>query len=339
MKIGITYDLEQDYRDLGFSEEEAAEFDSIETIDAIDSTLQCLGTDTDRIGNIRSLVGRLAAGEKWDLVFNIAEGVKGFGRESQVPALLEAYDIPYTFSDPAVLSLCLHKGITQRVVRSMGLPTANFAVVENASDLRRVNLEFPLFAKPVGEGTGKGITAHSKIETRAELNVVVKNLLAKFCQPVLVETFLPGREFTVGVVGTGVDAEAVGVMEVHLTPRAERDVYGFYNKKNWREACHYSNIDGALAKQCEKIAIAAYRGLGCRDAGRIDLRLNVEGVPCFLEINPLAGIRPGYSDFCLLNELAGLTYTDFLAAIVNSACNRYNIKWRSERDLENRLIA
>ena len=130
MKIGITYDLRQYYLSQGMGEEETAEFDSPVTIESIDSTLSELGHVTDRIGNIRNLTSRLAAGDHWDLVFNIAEGIRGFGREAQVPALLEAYDIPYTFSDPLVLSLTLHKGMTKHVIRDLGIPTADFAVVE-----------------------------------------------------------------------------------------------------------------------------------------------------------------------------------------------------------------
>ena len=117
MKIGITYDLRDDYIAEGYTEEETAEFDHPRTIAAIEDTLQSLGYETDRIGHIRALARRLVAGNRWDLVFNIAEGLRGFGREAQVPALLDAWEIPYTFSDPLVLSLTLHKGLTKRVIR------------------------------------------------------------------------------------------------------------------------------------------------------------------------------------------------------------------------------
>ena len=163
MKIGITYDLRKDYLVAGFGEEETAEFDSEETIAAIDRALQDLGYRTDRIGNIKSLTRRLAAGDSWDLVFNIAEGLRGFGREAQVPALLEAHEIQYTFSDPLVLSLTLHKGMAKRVVRDLTVPTPDFFLVENESDLAFIDLPFPLFAKPVAEGTGKGVDSASKI--------------------------------------------------------------------------------------------------------------------------------------------------------------------------------
>src|SRR5450759_2110927 len=198
VKIGITYDLRDDYIAEGYTEEETAEFDHPRTIDAIEEALRDLGYETDRIGHIRALTLRLVAGDRWDLVFNIAEGLRGFGREAQVPALLDAWEIPYTFSDPLVLSLTLHKGLTKRVIRDLGIPTPDFAVVETPEEMAAVALPFPLFAKPVAEGTGKGVTAASKIVDPVGLDRVCRELLAVFRQPVLVETFLPGREFTVG---------------------------------------------------------------------------------------------------------------------------------------------
>ena len=169
MRVGLTYDLRAEYLAAGYGEEETAEFDQPATIEAIESAIQALGHQTDRIGNGRQLVGRLAAGGRWDLVFNIAEGLHGVAREAQVPAILDLYDIPYTFSDPLVLALALHKGMTKAVIRDAGLPTADFAVVERIEDLDGVTLPLPLFAKPVAEGTGKGVTPASKITDRASL--------------------------------------------------------------------------------------------------------------------------------------------------------------------------
>jgi D-alanine-D-alanine ligase len=150
------------------------------------------------------------------MVFNIAEGLKGFGREALVPALLDAYGIPYTFSDPMVLALTLHKGMTKRVVRDLGVPTPDFFVWDKGVGMNAHHLKFPLFAKPVAEGTGKGITARSKISNQKELEAVCRDLQEIFKQPVLVEAFLPGREFTGGILGSGHQAAAVGVLEVVL---------------------------------------------------------------------------------------------------------------------------
>jgi D-alanine-D-alanine ligase len=320
--IGITYDLRDDYIAEGYTEEETAEFDHPRTIAAIEDALQSLGYETDRVGHIRTLARRLVAGDRWDLVFNIAEGLRGFGREAQVPALLDAWEIPYTFSDPLVLSLTLHKGLTKRVIRDIGIPTPDFAVVETPAEVEAVVLPFPLFAKPVAEGTGKGVTAASKIADRTELARVCRELFTTFHQPVLIEAFLPGREFTVGIIGTGAEAFAPGVMEVHLTEKAEKDVYSYANKEDWHGRIEYALATDAMARAAEKTALAAWRGLGCRDGGRIDLRSDADGVPNFIEVNPLAGIRPEHSDLPILCDLAGMPYRELIDRIMRSALKR-----------------
>lgn len=322
VKIGITYDLRDDYIAEGYTEEETAEFDHPLTIDAIEEALRDLGYETNRIGHIRALTRRLVAGDRWDLVFNIAEGLRGFGREAQVPALLDAWEIPYTFSDPLLLSLTLHKGLTKRVIRDLGIPTPDFAVVETPEQIEAVALPFPLFAKPVAEGTGKGVTAASKIADPAGLDRVCRELLAVFRQPVLVETFLPGREFTVGIIGTGKEAFAPAVMEVHLTEKAEKEVYSYANKEDWHGRIEYRLAADAMARAAVETALAAWRGLGCRDGGRVDLRADAEGIPHFMEINPLAGLRPGHSDLPILCELAGMSYRELIAGIMRSALKR-----------------
>jgi D-alanine-D-alanine ligase len=322
MQIGITYDLREDYLALGLGEEETAEFDHPETIEAVEKTLQDLGYTTERIGNLRRLILRLARGKRWDMVFNIAEGLKGFGREAQVPALLDAYEIPYTFSDPLVLSLTLHKGMTKRVIRDLGIPTPDFHVIETEADLDKVDLPYPLFAKPVAEGTVKGINKASRIRSHDELTQVCRVLLAGYEQPVLVERFLPGREFTVGILGTGKDAWAMGNLEVILEGQAEPDAYSFHNKEHWVERVQYRLVNDKMAKEAVEVALAAWRGLGCRDAGRVDLRADANGNPNFIEVNPLAGIRPEYSDLPILAKLAGVSYQNLLGMIMQSAMRR-----------------
>jgi D-alanine-D-alanine ligase len=216
LKIGITYDLRDDYLKEGYNLEETAEFDLLDTIEAIEKVILDNGFQADRIGNIKALTCRLAAENRWNLVFNIAEGLYGFGREAQIPALLDAYNIPYTFSDPLGHTLSLHKGMTKHVLRDLGIPTPDFAVVSSDAEIDKVNLPFPLFAKPVAEGTSKGITALSKITNREKLRRTCKYILQTFKQPALIETYLPGREFTVGILGTGKDAKVLGVIEVIL---------------------------------------------------------------------------------------------------------------------------
>jgi D-alanine-D-alanine ligase len=322
VKIGIAYDLREDYLAQGYAEEETAEFDRLDTIEAIEATLQDLGFETDRIGNIRKLAARLVAGDRWDMVFNIAEGLKGFGREAQVPALLDAFEIPYTFSDPLVLSLTLHKGMTKHVINDLGIPTPEFAVVETLSDIHAVRLPFPVFGKPVAEGTGKGITASSKITTRKALDSVCRSLLAAFDQPVLLETFMPGREFTVGITGTGEEAKAVGAIEVVLRKDAEPGAYSYTNKKKFEEFVEYRLVNDEMAQKAIEVSLAAWRGLGCRDGGRIDLRADAQGVPRFLEVNPLAGLNPLISDLPILCNLAGVSYRELISRIMDSALKR-----------------
>ena len=322
MKIGLTFDLRSYYLTQGYSEEDTAEFDRDDTIEAIAGALAGLGHQTERIGAVTQLVPKLAAGERWDLVFNIAEGMHGLARESQVPALLDAYRIPYTFSDPVVLGLCLHKGWAKRVIRDQGLPTPDFAVVAGEEDLSRVHLKYPLFAKPVAEGTGKGVDAGSKLASRAELEARCRELLARYRQPVLVERFLPGREYTVGIIGTGAKAEAVGTLEVLLRQGAEREVYSYQNKENCEELVDYRLAKDPKALQAQAAALACWRALGCRDAGRIDLREDERGVPNIMELNPLAGLHPQHSDLPILCGLAGIPFPELIRRIVDSAVER-----------------
>ncbi len=322
MFIGLTYDLRADYLAAGYSEEETAEFDGVATVDAIDGALQALGHQTDRVGNGRQLIDRLAAGDRWDLVFNIAEGLHGTARESQVPAILDLYELPYTFSDPLVLAVCLHKGLTKTVVGQAGVPTTPFALVKRIEDVQAVDLPFPLFAKPVAEGTGKGITADSKIKDRDSLRRVCRELLARCRQPVLVETFLPGREFTVGILGTGDSARVIGSMEIILLPAAESEVYSYVNKDRYEEFCRYvprPAADDPQVAEAEQVALAAHQTLECRDASRVDIRCDSQGRPHFMEINPVAGLHPKDSDLPMICGFFGMSYQDLIEQIVATA--------------------
>ena len=324
IRVGLAYDLRDDYLAAGYGLEETAEFDRPDTIAALEAALAGQGFATDRIGSVRQLAARLVGGQRWDLVFNIAEGLRGVGREAQVPALLDAYEIPYTFSDPMVMGLALHKGMTKHVIRDHGIPTAPFAVIESRADLAGLELPYPLFAKPVAEGTSKGVTRESKIQSRSDLAAVCRRLLADFKQPVLVETYLPGREFTVGLVGTGEDAEVVGVLEVSLLWNAEQDVYTYLNKEECEKRVKYTLADGPIAREAADLALAVWRGLGCRDGGRVDVRADAVcgGKLSFIEVNPLPGIHPEHSDLPIMATLAGWTYTQLIARIIQSASKR-----------------
>jgi len=328
LRVGMSYDLREDYLAAGYGPEDTAEFDSPETIEAIERALAANGVEPVRIGNIRALVGRLAAGERWDFVFNICEGLSGAGREAQVPALLEAYGIPCSFSDSLVMALSLHKAMTKHVLRDKGVPTAPFALIESLADLDRLGLAFPVFAKPVAEGTGKGVSPASRADGPAGLRKVCRSLLTRFRQPVLVEGYLPGREFTVGIIGAGRAAEALGALEVTLSDRAQGAAYGYVNKEECESRVVYRLAADEEAKAAIEVALAAWRALGCRDAGRVDLRSDGDGRPQFMEVNPLAGLHPTHSDLPILAQQAGMTYERLIGRILRQGLQRAGLQRR-----------
>ena len=319
MRIGITYDLKSDYLKEGFSTEQVAEFDCEETIDAIENAIRNEGHTPDKIGNVKALVKRLAAGDRWDLVFNIAEGVDGMGREAEVPALLEAYHIPSTFSGADLMALTLNKAMTDAVVRSYGVPACEFFLVKEAADIDDMPLSYPVFAKPVAEGTSKGISAKSCVHNKAELKDVCTDLLERFHEPVLVETYLSGREFTVGLIGSGKNARVIGVAEIVLGEKAEQEAYTYENKQKYEDRVRYVLID---EPKVAETALKAWEALDCLDAGRIDVRLDAQGTPRFIEVNPLAGLNPTYSDLPILCKMAGMDYQTLIGEILKSAIHR-----------------
>jgi len=336
MLVGITYDLREDYLEEGYSEEETAEFDRGDTIDGIEEALINSGFTTDRIGNARQLVNRLSHGDRWDIIFNIAEGMHGIGREALVPALLDAYQIPYTFSDPLVLALTLHKGMTKQIIRDLGLKTPDFTLVESIADVDKIDLQFPLFAKPVAEGTGKGINHLSKVETRQDLYTICSRLLNDFLQPVLVETYLPGREFTAGIVGTRDDAHCIGVMEViYKEHRGSDPIYSYHNKAHYEELIAYRIPEDAVMESCAALALTAWKGLGCRDAGRIDIRMDAAAIPNFIEVNPLAGLNPVHSDLPIICSLVGISFQQLIEKIMDSTLKRTGLRSEYHGSIKN----
>jgi D-alanine-D-alanine ligase len=321
--IGLVYDLRTDYLAQGFSEEAIAEFDSDETITLLEQAIGHLGYKTDRIGNARALAARLVAGDRWDLVFNIAEGLSGRCREAHVPAILEAHNIGYTFSDPLVCAVTLDKGVAKRIVRDAGLPTARFKVVELPDDIDHIALEYPLFAKPIAEGTGKGIDHNSRIESHDQLTRICADLLERFAQPVLIEEFLPGREFTVGILGNGDDAHVLGIMEIEMPQDKNGAIYSFIAKEQCETLVKYKPYrKGSLHKPLEQLALKSYKTLQCRDAARVDFRCDKKGMPCFMEINPLPGLHPTHSDLPMIATQEGLGYDDLIGQIINNALKR-----------------
>ncbi|MBN2446810.1 MAG: ATP-grasp domain-containing protein [Phycisphaerae bacterium] len=323
MTIGLVYDLRDDYLAQGFSEDQVAEFDSVATIAALEEALRSLGYAPERVGNGLALARQLATGRRWDLVFNIAEGLYGRSREAQVPALLEMYGIAYTFSDPLVCALTLDKAMTKRVVQSAGLRTPRFRVVSSLDDVESVDLEFPLFAKPLAEGTGKGVDSKSRVDSAEALKVVCARLLTVFQQPVLVEEYLPGREFTTAILGTGPNAAVLGTMEFTIRAGAPATDYSYQVKEQCEHCVDYFPMPtGPLREQVEDLALRAYRVLECRDTGRVDIRLDAWGRPAFIEINPLPGLHPTHSDLPMIATQEGMVYEELIGRIVHSALAR-----------------
>lgn len=324
MRIGLTYDLRSWYLERGYTMDETAEFDKEETVVALENELVRLGHETVRIGNIFQLVEKLAAGERWDMVFNITEGLYGDGRESVVPALLDQYRIPYVFSGPVVMGVSLNKYLTRLIVAAAGVPVCPGIIANTAGDLENVSsLEFPLFVKPVAEGTGKGITTRSVVRDRESLVTLVNELLATYHQPVLIEEYLPGREFTVGITGNGAEARVTGGMEVICRDNLP---YSVEVKENYENYVKYKVYDDDIKEECDAVALGAWRALGAVDAGRVDMKADRHGRMCFIEVNPLAGLNPIHSDLPMLSRMNGLPFSSLMEMIMNSAIKRYGLK-------------
>jgi D-alanine-D-alanine ligase len=325
MRIALVYDLRDDYRALGFSEEEVAEFDSVATIDQLAGAVEGLGCEVVRVGRGQALAARFVAGERFDLVFSIAEGVKGRAREAQVPALCELFDQPYLFSDVLTMAACLDKAVAKRLVRDAGVKTPAFAVAERSANEIADWADFPAFVKPLAEGTGKGCEAASLVRNQAELQGAATRVIERYQQPALVEQYLPGREFTVGIVGNGGGTRLLGVCEILLRENAEANVYSLHNKELCENLVIYAPADDQEARLAGTRALQAYRALECRDAARIDFRSDAKGEPYFLEANPLAGLNPWHSDLPILAAQNGIEFEALIGMILDAGLARYGL--------------
>jgi D-alanine-D-alanine ligase len=317
------------------SDDEFAEWDSEETIAAVEHALSGLG-EVIRLEANEEFPERLRA-TRPDIVFNMAEGLHGPNRESHVPAICEFFGIPYSGSDPFTLSLCLDKARTKELLAWHGVPTARFEVVRHQSRFAATSLRFPLFVKPVHEGSSKGITERNYCRTPEELEAQVAFLLERYRQPVLVEEFLPGAEFTCAVLGNGEAARVLPIvgMRFDALPAGALPVYGFEAKWLWDSPerpleifeCP-ARIDAALRRRIEEVVLHAYRALACRDWSRIDVRLDADGVPNVVEVNPLPGILPDPSDnscFPKAARAAGMSYDELIQACVRHAAERQGV--------------
>ncbi len=335
MIIGIAYDLKQDFAmETGRPDDWFEEYDSEETVQDLEETLQAMGHKTVRLGGGNTFLERIRK-QRVDLVFNLAEGQKGRSREAHVPAILEMLDIPYTHSDPLTLALTLDKEMAKRVVMSEGVPTPAFTVIRNPSEKERVDLPFPLFVKPACEGSSKGIRSHSLVYEKRALKHEIERLLDDYGTPLLVEAFLPGREFTVGVLGNG-SPHVLGILEIIPTQGPIQNfVYSVNAKRECTRMIRYgcpTDLPRSVLREIEKIAIRSFKVLGCRDVARIDIRLDERGKPKFLEANPLPGMARGYSDLVILAGLVGWSYDRLVGNILSHALVRYASRLRVHRD-------
>ncbi|HEY8165927.1 MAG TPA: hypothetical protein VIF83_10290 [Gemmatimonadaceae bacterium] len=320
--------------------DEFAEWDSRETIDAVADALEFLG-EVIRLEADDDFPQRLRE-TRPEIVFNIAEGKNGVNREGHVPAICEFYGIPYSGSDPLTLSLCLDKARTKETLSHHGIPTASFAVVRDVAEIRRAlrALEMPVFVKPIHEGSSKGITERNFCATFAELKDQSIYLLEHYKQPVIVEEFLPGAEFTCAVLGNGRSARVLPIVGLNFDslPEGALPIYGFEAKWVWDRPerplkmfdCP-AKIDDGLRNAIEAVTLDAYRVLGCRDWSRIDVRLDAAGIPNIVEVNPLPGILPDPADnscFPKAARAAGLSYEELIQSCLRLAASRQNVPLR-----------
>jgi len=326
LDIGIAADLRSEQEaGPGAAEDALEEYDSEETVAAIAEALHALGHRPRFLGGGRRLVERLLSRPP-ELVFNLAEGRGARSREAQVPAVCEMLGVPCTHSDPLTLSVTLDKSVAKRLAVAAGVPTPGFVVVGSPDDQSALELGFPLIAKPLHEGSSIGVRRSSRVEDASALRREVERLLADYREPVLVEEFAPGPEVTVGILGEGASARAIGAMEI--APRIARPgafVYSLEVKRDWKREVEY-HVPPRLARETLgetlEVALDAYRTLGCRDVARVDLRLSADGEPLFIEANPLPGINPVTGDLVILAGRSGLDFTALVGSILDCALQR-----------------
>jgi D-alanine-D-alanine ligase len=335
MRIGLAYNekpAQASTEDPANTNDAFAEWDDPSTIAAVAQALGAFGTVI-RLEADQFFPQKLAL-DRPDLVFNLAEGLHGQSREALVPAICEYLSIPYTGSDPLTLALSLHKGRAKETLAYRGVPTAPFACIETLRDLERVALPFPVFVKPVAEGSGKGVFTSNVCHGPRELRKRARFLLEHYAEPVLVETYLPGPEFTVAILGNGAQAHCLPVVgfDFSTLPKGVPPVYGYEAKWVWDRPeaplaifrCP-ADVTPELNREIERTALDAYHALGCRDWCRVDVRVDRFGVPNILELNPLPGVIPDpamNSCFPKAARAAGFSYDELIQEVVRLAWRR-----------------
>lgn len=328
MKFGITYTLKDTQLDTSnLPDDWQEELDNMVTIDGIAGVLTKLGHTVVKLGDGPDLQAKLLR-ERPDVVFNLAEG-RGVSRsrEAWVPALLESLGIPYTASDPLTCALTLEKDYAKRLVASAGVQVPAGHVVQPDEPLpmpAQLSLRYPLLVKPAWEGSSKGIRLRCLVQHPEELVQIVKEVRGDYAQPVLIEEYIQGEEVTVGLVGNGHHLECIGQLRVIPVQPTEHFVYSLEVKRDWENQVRYEAppaLPGTVLQDIESAAKLSFHALGCRDLARADFRVR-DGVPYFLEINPLPGLNPDYSDLVILAKLMKMSYETLITKIVQAALTR-----------------
>lgn len=340
MKIGLTYNLKDEISPRSIINSEFnEEFDSSKTIDVLCGVFEKYGFKTVRLGGGLDVRDKLKK-NKVDFVFNIAEGYYGRNRESFVPSILEAMNIPYSGSDPLTLGMTLDKIVAKKLLQCAKIPTPSYGVIRKQEDFKDMKdrLQYPVIAKPAWEGSSKGVYNFSKAYDHYSLGKVIRNLFNKYPgQAILVEEYVKGREITVGVIGNE-SAKVMALMEiVNKKEPGEDFFYSLEVKRDWKKLVDYESpprIPQALEMQIKRFALMAYREFGCKDVSRIDFRVSEYNEPYLLEINPLPGLSPEYGDLVIMAERNNISYEDLVLSILNSAFARYGIKQVKKKSAE-----
>jgi len=335
IRVGFTYNVKHD--EMPDGSDEHAEWDPPETIIAISNALARMGHIVVHLEATPDLPRVLAEADV-DLIFNIAEGVEGRNREAQVPALCELLGIPYTGSDSATLAIALDKALCKKVLMQHDILTPKFQVMETGRERLCSDLSFPLIVKPNAEGSSKGIGSTNVVDNEEELRVAVRSVLDGYRQPALIEEYISGREFTVGLLGSSKRPRVLPPMEILFKDKDNnRPVYDYKVKQEWEKHVAYecpAKLTNSALKSMEKIARATFWALDCRDVARVDLRMGDDGQIYVLEVNPLPGLTPGYSDLILISEPAGLDYDQLISDIMMGGLKRLREKRREEREAD-----
>lgn len=334
LRVGFTFNVKR-IKPTAEGEDREAEYDSPTTLQAIREAIASHGHEVVDLEATPELPMVLSAAPV-DVVFNIAEGFRGRNRESQVPALLELLDIPYTGSDPATLSLALDKALAKKVVRAAGIDTPNFQLMNTGRErLDKQFTRWPLMVKPVAEGSSKGVISKSVCHNEAEVREVVKEMVGRYHQPALVEEYIGGREFTVGLLGER-RPEVLPPMEIVFTDKSDKTpIYKFEDKLEENDRIRYevpAKLESGQLERLKAAARSAFMTLGCRDVARIDFRMDEAGRIYFIECNPLPGLTPGWSDLVLIAQGDGMDYRTLIGEILSGAIRRYKERGARRRD-------